>query len=114
MESMKLPNGDRATIPMEKLTGYCLNLNHPKGKNKARVFQSRLGITAANVDRLRALIQQAAVEGEVVQQTETAYGQAFKVDWTIPETQGLQLRTTWEIASKATNPRLITAFVKNR
>ena len=64
--------------------------------------------------RLLALIRQAAVEGEVVQQTATNYGQLFKIDWTIPETGGLQLRTTWEIASAATNPRLITAFVKNR
>lgn len=114
MESMKLPNGDRAEIEMAKLIGYCLNPQHPKGKDKARVFQSRLGITAENVDRLLALIRQAAVEGEVVQQTVTAYGQMFKVDWTIPETEGLQLRTTWEIAANATNPRLITAFLKNR
>lgn len=83
---MKLPNGDRAEIPMEKLVGYCLNPNHSKGKDKARVFQSVLGITAANPDRLYTLIQQAALEGEVVQQSMTAFGQMLKVDWTIPET----------------------------
>lgn len=109
---MKLPNGDRAEIPMEKITGYCLNLNHPKGKNKARVFQSRLGITTANADRLRALIQQAAIEGDVVEQNAMEFGQVFKVDWTIPDTEGLQLRTTWEIKSASNNPRLITAFIK--
>jgi hypothetical protein len=32
---MKLPNGDRADIPLEKLLNYCLNPNHPSGKYKA-------------------------------------------------------------------------------
>ncbi len=82
---MKLPNGDRDKIPMERLVGYCLNPNHSKGKDKARVFQSVLGITAANPDRLYTLIQKA-LEGEVVQQSITAFGQMLKVDWTIPET----------------------------
>ena len=38
---MKLPNGDRAEISMAKLVGYCLNPDRPKGKNKARVFQTK-------------------------------------------------------------------------
>jgi hypothetical protein len=64
---MKLPNGDRAIIPIAKLLGYCLNPNHSKGKHKARVFKSALGITADNVETLVQLIQLAAVQGEVVQ-----------------------------------------------
>lgn len=51
---MKLPNGDRAEIPMQKLIGYCLNPEHPSGKHKARVFESALGITAEDVDVLRS------------------------------------------------------------
>ena len=64
---MKLPNGDRAEISMQKLIGYCLNLEHSSGKHKARVFQSRLGITVENAEVLHSLIQRAAIEGEVVQ-----------------------------------------------
>jgi hypothetical protein len=45
---MKLPNGDRAEIQMEKLTGYCLNPDHSSGKHKAKVFAAALGITAEN------------------------------------------------------------------
>jgi hypothetical protein len=41
---MKLPNGEQAEIAMEKLINYCLNPEHSSGKNKARVFKSRLGI----------------------------------------------------------------------
>jgi hypothetical protein len=110
---MKLPNGAQAEISMEKLIGYCLNPNHPKGKDKARVFKSALAITAENAERLYDLVKQAAIEGEVVQQSNTSFGKIFKVDWIIPGTENIQLRTTWEIAAQSTYPRLISAFIKN-
>jgi hypothetical protein len=109
---MKLPNGERAIIPLEKLTGYCLNPNHSKGKHKARVFKAVLNIDATNADVLYHLIQQAALAGEVVEQVLTAQGQIFKVDWELHGTDGEQLRTTWEIAHGTELPRLVTAFIK--
>jgi hypothetical protein len=109
---MKLPNGDRAEIPDEKLIGYCLNPNHPSGKHKARVFASVLGITSQNADVLRELIHRAAAEGEVVQQNNTDFGQLLKVDWSIPNTDGAVLRTLWEIRTTTSNPRLVSAFIK--
>lgn len=109
---MQLPNGDRAIIPIQKLTGYCLNPEHPKGKHKARVFQSVLGITVENADRLYELVKQAAIGGEIVQEQPTAFGQEFKVDWTIPDTNGRQLRTIWIIPLDATEPQLVSAFIK--
>ena len=109
---MKLPNGDRAEISMEKLIGYCLNPEHPSGKHKARVFASVLGITAENAEILQQLVLSVAIEGDVVQQDTTAFGQQFKVDWIVPDTGGLQLRTIWEITLKNPNPRLISAFMK--
>lgn len=109
---MKLPNGERAEIWMEKLIGYCLNPEHTNGKHKARVFAAVLGITAENAEILQQLVLSAAIEGEVVQQNTTAFGQQFKVDWIVPDTGGLQLRTIWEITLKNPNPRLISAFIK--
>jgi hypothetical protein len=109
---MKLPNGEFAEIPLEKLTDYCLNPNHSSGKHKARVFASALGITAENANDLRELIQRAAVEGEVVQQGATEFGQLLKVDWTIPGTNRIVLRTLWEVTDTNPNPRLISAFIK--
>ena len=38
------------------------------------------------------MIQLAAIEGEVVQQAQTEFGQQFKVDWTLPDREGMQLR----------------------
>jgi len=41
----KLPNGESARIPVEKLIDYCLNPAQPRGKDKAHVFASVLGLT---------------------------------------------------------------------
>ncbi|MGL6342895.1 MAG: DUF6883 domain-containing protein [Waterburya sp.] len=109
---MKLPNGDKAEISVQKLVGYCLNPNHSSGKNKARVFASALGITADNFEILYELIQKAALEGEIIQENTTEFGQQYKVDWIIPETENIKLRTIWEISRKNCNPRLISAFIK--
>ena len=109
---MKLPNGEYAEISMQKLIGYCLNPNHPSGKHKARVFASILEINVDNANILYNFIKTAALEGEVVQQNTTEFGQQFKVDWIIPQTDNIQLRTIWEITITKPNPRLITAFIK--
>jgi hypothetical protein len=109
---MKLPNGDYAIIPMEKLIGYCLNPDHSSGKHKARVFASALGITAENADNLRELIAQAAIEGEVIQQDSSEFGLLYKVDWVIPDQDPIVLRTLWEIRYNQSNPRLVSAFIK--
>ncbi|MBW4559340.1 MAG: hypothetical protein KME59_26220 [Trichormus sp. ATA11-4-KO1] len=109
---MKLPNGEQAEISTQKLIGYCLNPEHSSGKHKARVFASILGITLENADVLRELVRTAAVAGEVVQQSTTQFGQQFKVDWIVPDTDGIRLRTIWEITAKNPYPRLITAFLK--
>ena len=108
---MKLLDGNRAEISRQKLIGYCLNSNHSRGKHKAKVFASALGITADNVDDLYHLIQAAAIEGEVIQQNTTEFGQQFKVDWMIPNTNQIKLRTIWEINTTNSNPRLISAFI---
>lgn len=90
---MKLPNGDCAVITMEKIRGYCLNIEHPSGRHKAKVFASALGITADNADVLKALVMRAAVEGDVVQPSETTFGQMLTVDWRIPGPEKIILRT---------------------
>ena len=64
----KLPNGERARILMEKLTEYCLNPDHPRGKDQARVFAAVLGITRDSANELAALVRQAAREGDITKE----------------------------------------------
>jgi hypothetical protein len=52
---MKLPNGARAIVEIRKLREYCLNPQHPRGRNKARVFAS-VGIREADAEELRTTL----------------------------------------------------------
>ena len=57
---MKMPGGDAAIVDRVKLTEYCLNADHARGKHKARVFAAVLGFTAENADELRGARLSAA------------------------------------------------------
>jgi hypothetical protein len=57
---MLIPNGDRAVVEEAKLIDYCLNNAHPRGRHKARVFRSSLGIGEENFVILRDSLLTAA------------------------------------------------------
>lgn len=40
---MQIPNCERAIVDIVKLRDYCLNLDHIRGRHKARVFLNVLG-----------------------------------------------------------------------
>ena len=61
---MKLPGGQAAIVDPQKLTGYCLNPEHPRGKHKARVFAT-LGFTAESAEDLRAALLKAATNSRL-------------------------------------------------
>jgi hypothetical protein len=58
---MKLPNGENAVVDIEKLIDYCRNPDHPRGKHKARVFESASGLTAQHAEFLRQQLLNAAL-----------------------------------------------------
>ncbi|HWW84306.1 MAG TPA: hypothetical protein VNZ26_11920, partial [Vicinamibacterales bacterium] len=60
---MKMPGGDAAIVDRQKLTGYCLNSEHARGKHKARVFAT-LGFTVENAHELRAALLRAAASND--------------------------------------------------
>ena len=72
---MKIPGSDAAIVDSRKLTSYCLDANHPRGKHKARVFAS-LGFTAENAAALRDALLRAAVSDDAQQSTKTGSGSA--------------------------------------
>jgi len=63
---MKLPNAKRAFVDIEKLRGYCLNPSHVRGKHKARMFSSILGLTLEDAEKLRKTLLEAAKDGDAV------------------------------------------------
>jgi hypothetical protein len=61
---MKLPRGERAVVELKKLTEYCLDPSHPRGRHKARVFAARLGLTQSDGPHLRAALLRGAATAE--------------------------------------------------
>jgi len=60
-----MPSGDAAIVDVQKLTDYCLNREHDRGKHKARVF-AKLGFTVESAEELRAALLNAAATGNAL------------------------------------------------
>ncbi len=53
---MKIPNAEHAIVDIRKLRDYCLNPHHNKGKHKARLFASLLGMNFDDAEELRNIL----------------------------------------------------------
>src|SRR3972149_3131533 len=109
---MKLPNADRAVVEIEKLRDYCLSSNHPRGRHKARVFVTALGITADDSEELKQAILSAVITEEATPTERDEHGQRFVVDFSMRR-QGKDavVRSSWIIRSGEDYPCLTSCYV---
>jgi hypothetical protein len=109
---VKVPSAERAVVDIRKLTDYCLSHEHPRGKHKARVFFSSLGMTSAHATELRdALLQEIATEECTVGAVDE-YGARYIIDFTYARGgKEATIRSTWIIKVGETTPRLTSCFV---
>ncbi|MGB5596519.1 MAG: DUF6883 domain-containing protein [Crocosphaera sp.] len=70
---MKLPNPERAILG-DKFKRYCLNFAHRVGKDKALLFQRRLGITLTNKKVLEKALLRAICDYEAILYKEDNWG----------------------------------------
>lgn len=109
---MKLPNGDRAVVAIEKLRDYCLDPAHPRGRHKARVFAVALGWSADDAGQLRDLLLLAARDKEAVESEKDEYGQRYVLDLEAPGLRGpVLIRSFWIVLAGENVPRLASCFV---
>lgn len=109
---MKLPNPDRAIIDIHKLSDYCLNLEHPDGQHKARVFKSALGISLDNAEELRLALLQAIQVHDAIPDKRNQYGQKYIVDFTMNRAkQRAIIHSVWIVRYIEDFPRLVTCYV---
>ncbi|BAZ25771.1 hypothetical protein NIES4073_66770 [Kalymmatonema gypsitolerans NIES-4073] len=108
---MKLPHFERAVVEIEKLQDYCLNAEHPKGKHKARVFASALGLTTENAEELRNILLIAAQTYDATFTKQNEYGQSYIIDFTITTDKQAVIRSSWIIRIGEDFPRLTTCYV---
>jgi hypothetical protein len=110
---MNVPNADKAYIDMRKLVGYALNPEHPKGGDKALVFASALGLTAADAELLQdALLKAVGAEDAIIGEG-NEFGKRYRVDFEMigPNGKAATVRSGWIIRSHEDFPRLATVYV---
>jgi hypothetical protein len=110
---MKLPNGARAVVDIEKLRDYCLSSQHPEGRHKARVFLSALGMVSSDAAGLReVLLSAAVVNNDVFMMNVDEYGCRYSMDvvvmWVSREAL---VRSAWIIKTGEEFPRLVSCYV---
>jgi hypothetical protein len=109
---MKLPNGERAIVPLEKLRDYCLNPGHRVGSHKAHVFESVLGLTAVHAEELQQRLISVARTGDAVAGIQNDYGQRYIVDFEMTTAIGTAVvRSTWIILTGGDVPRLTSCYI---
>jgi hypothetical protein len=104
---VRLPNAENAIVETKKLTDYCLNLNHPRGRHQARVFKAKLGITADNADFLRDIILENVLTAAAEELEKDRFGLRFVVEFPVGTILGdPRLMTAWIILDGESNLRL--------
>lgn len=98
-------------MPDEKIKGYLLNLQHTKGRGKAKFFM-RFGFSMAEWKQLaEALVAHAQVY-EVAKTEETTFGLRYVLEGELltPTGRRPMVRAVWFIEQGDVVPRLVTAY----
>ena len=109
---MRLPRGESAVVDIAKLRDYCLDAEHPRGKHKARVFRSALGLGRGDAELLRQELLNAASGLDAVRGTSDEFGDRYTLDLKLNRNDRTALvRSAWIILKGDEAPRLTTCFV---
>ena len=110
---MKIPSADRAFVDPAKLREYALSPFHPKGRHKAKVFGSCLGLTEYDAELLAdALLSAVQDSDQAVRQVIDENGERYMLDFELEGPTGKRaIRSAWIIRSGEDFPRLTTCYV---
>jgi len=112
---MRLPNGERADLGT-KIEDYVLNLTHPGGRHKARVFAAVLGITQINAGILRRALLAAAATSDAAQPgRHDEFGRRYRLRARITTLKGSAIvHSGWIVDPGKDFPRLTTCYIIRR
>jgi hypothetical protein len=104
----------RVIVDIAKLRSYCLSETHLRGRHKARVFRSRLGLNASAAGFLRQKLLEAALAGadDMIAVDVDRFGQRYILDFEITTAQGTAaIRSAWIVRTNDDVLRFVTCFV---
>jgi hypothetical protein len=103
---------EHAVLDLRKLTDYCLNPAHPRGRHKARIFRDVLGFGQKDADSLRAALLDAIRSGAPSQETADVWGTRWRLDVNMARRgRTAVVRTIWIVRPGETVPRFVTCWV---
>jgi hypothetical protein len=109
---MKLPGGDQAVVDIAKLRDYCLSASHVRGRHKARIFASALGLTSLDAEFLRNVLVRAARQDDVAAGDINEYGARYTIDFElVVDNRRGTIRSAWILLRGETFPRLTSCYV---
>src|SRR3990172_2817742 len=108
---MKLPDKEKAYIPLLKIKDYLLSETHPIGKSKAKFFRS-LGFNELNIDLLKQGLLTIAQIEDVKEAVSSTHGVKYLIDGLLQTPVGdtIMIRTIWIIDKGQTRPRFVTTY----
>jgi len=101
-------------VEVAKLRDYCLSAEHPRGRYKARVFRSRLGIAATDAELLRRALLDAAWnrQAELQSAGTDLHGQRYVLNFPMVTAVGTAtIRSTWIVPTDQDVLRFVTCYV---
>lgn len=104
----------RVVVDVVKLRAYCLSETHLRGRHKARVFRSQLGLDASNAGLLRQKLLEAvlAKPDNLVSADADRNGQRFILDFEMTTARGRAVvRSGWIVRANEGVLRFVTCFV---
>lgn len=101
-------------VEIAKVRDYCLDESHPRGRHKARIFRSILGLTVADAEYLRQVLLDTArdrqddfLTGECDE-----FGQRYMLDFPLNTTKGsATIRSAWIVLTGENVLRLASSYV---
>jgi hypothetical protein len=109
---MRLPNAESALVDMRKIREYCLSPHHPRGRHKARVFETVLGITDRDSEELEETLRQAILDNEAVPGVPDEFGKRYIVDFSMARNgKNATIRSCWIVLKNEQIPRFVSCFL---
>lgn len=108
---------DTLEINPRKLTEYALNMDNPKGRDKAIMFRQHLGYFKDNYKLLLEQILYKSYTSEAIFLSEDEHGKRYQVDLEITGTEPEQkeiVRTGWIVEPESDTARLVTLYVRKK
>lgn len=101
-------------VDVAKLRDYCLSDSHPRGRHKARVFRSRLGLIQADAELLRVTLLDAArsCQGDLRRTGIDHFGERYMLELRMSTTAGTAtIRSSWIVLTGQDVLRFVSCYV---